>query len=426
MFSILVALKVRQHKIFPSVRSPRLPTSRRTLGLPNPSPGSRGLQSSATHCPCGSVTAHLFGMISGDPCYLCPPCSMPGFWSHHHYHFEGYLWHVISWISKPDESDLEIVCPSFPSFLWIMQRKLVRPEAQRMSFYHEYQREKTCTVDFVLINGHTRSHWPAGAPMRIHLHIHCQGRQISLNNIGNATLGPKLVTKAAVSLPSDTISLGDQLLWKHRGKKDNLETESLFFPDISETECTPTWRYKKTLLFKVSLRPSLNDTGLGAMCAILSFLHDKPMRMNGQKNVTECVSGYLLKLWQMSPTIFLQIRQWKMNRISISLWGLLQMHYKAQRVFIRIQWVLGRMLVSGDGHKALPLTAVFNFFKIIISQDDKTKDMLILWADDTKLVWQVWYYNRWPKSLCKFISADLNTRSILTKPNFMSENNILI
>lgn len=111
MFSILVALKVRQHKIFPSVRSPRLPTSRRTLGLPNPSPGSRGLQSSATHCPCGSVTAHLFGMISGDPCYLCPPCSMPGFWSHHHYHFEGYLWHVISWISKPDESDLEIVCP---------------------------------------------------------------------------------------------------------------------------------------------------------------------------------------------------------------------------------------------------------------------------------------------------------------------------
>lgn len=143
----------------------------------------------------------------------------------------------------------KLSAPSFLSFLWIMQRKLVRPEAQRMSFYHEYQREKTCTVDFVSIDGHTRSHWPVGAPMRIHLHIHCQGRQMSLNNIGNATLGPELVAKAAASLPSDTISLGDYV-WKHRGKKDNLETESLFFPDISETECTHTWRYEKTLPLK--------------------------------------------------------------------------------------------------------------------------------------------------------------------------------
>lgn len=44
------------------------------------------------------------------------------------------------------------------------------------------------------------------------------------------------------------------------------------------------------------LRPILSDTCLGAMCAIFSFLRDKPTRMSGQENVTECMSGYLLSL----------------------------------------------------------------------------------------------------------------------------------
>lgn len=99
-----------------------------------------------------------------------------------------------------------------------------------------------------------------------------------------------------MSLPPDTVSLKDQLVWKHVGKKGNLETDSLFCPDIFETECTPTWKYIKTLLIKVLLRLLLNDTCLGAMSAILTLLHDKPTGMRSQENVTQRLSGYLLTL----------------------------------------------------------------------------------------------------------------------------------
>lgn len=119
---------------------------------------------------------------------------------------------------------------------------------------------------------------------------------MGLNNIGNTTLGTELVAKAPVSLPPDTVSLGDQMIWKHTGKKGDPETESLFGPNISEIECPPAWKYIKTLLIKVLLRPILNDTCLGAMCAILICLWDKPTRMSSQGDVTQCVPGYLLTL----------------------------------------------------------------------------------------------------------------------------------
>lgn len=119
---------------------------------------------------------------------------------------------------------------------------------------------------------------------------------MSLNNIGNTTLSTELITKALVSLPPDKVSLGDQLVWKHVGKKGNLETDTLFCPDIFNSECTPTWKYIKILLIKVLLRPILNDTCLGAMCAILTLLRDEPRRISSQGNVTQCVSGYLLTL----------------------------------------------------------------------------------------------------------------------------------
>lgn len=94
----------------------------------------------------------------------------------------------------------KLSAPSFPSFLWIMQSKLVSPVTQRMSFYREYQREKTCTVGFGWIDAHTHSHWPVGALVWIHLHILCRGRQISLNNIGNTTLGTQSLSPRQLCL----------------------------------------------------------------------------------------------------------------------------------------------------------------------------------------------------------------------------------
>lgn len=97
--------------------------------------------------------------------------------------------------------------------------------------------------------------------------LYCiRGRQISLNSIGNITLGTELVIKAAVSLPSDTVSQRDQLVWEHRDKKGNLGTDNLFFPDIFEIECTLTWRYIETFLIKMLLGSVLDDTYPGAVC----------------------------------------------------------------------------------------------------------------------------------------------------------------
>lgn len=97
--------------------------------------------------------------------------------------------------------------------------------------------------------------------------LYCiRGRQISLNSIGNITLGTELVIKAAVSLPSDTISQRDQLVWEHRDKKGNLGTDNLFFPDIFEIECTLTWRYIETFLIKMLLGSVLDDTYPRAVC----------------------------------------------------------------------------------------------------------------------------------------------------------------
>ena len=141
---------------------------------------------------------------------------------------------------------------SFPSFLGIMQGKLGRPVTQRMSFYHEYQRERKHAQLAVCPSMHINIHSGLWVCPCENTSIHCVKADKLAWNIGNTTLGTELVTKTAVSLPSDTVSLGDQLVWKHIGKKGNSKTDSLFFPDISEIQCTPTWRHIKHCSLKHS------------------------------------------------------------------------------------------------------------------------------------------------------------------------------